>query len=409
MKILVVAEDFPWPSTGGGLIRLATVVETLSRLGEVDLFTLFEPGRTDLVPPSGVEVARLATTPWPTAPHQLRWRTAWATQRGLPMEVVIRQSDPTPRRALDAWAAERYDLVWFSTAYLYAWTGRPQRGPTVVDLMDREDEKARQRARLLRGQRTGAGAVARIRLTAAAAQAGKNSADWRSFQSSVAGTVDRVVLSSEEDRRLAGLPNAVVVPNTFPAPSRAVGRTAVGHPPSILLQGSLRYAPNIDAVEWLVGEIVPRLKAAVPDARIRLVGRPTDGVGRYDRPPAVTVVGSVPDMVPELERADIAVVPLRIGSGTRLKILESFAHRVPVVSTSLGAEGLGVRDGVHLLVADDADAFAAACERLLTDLDLRARLADAAEELYLAHYQRSVARERIVQLVGEVADLPSDG
>jgi glycosyltransferase involved in cell wall biosynthesis len=80
-----------------------------------------------------------------------------------------------------------------------------------------------------------------------------------------------------------------------------------------------------------------------------------------------------------------------------------------VVSTSLGAEGLGVRDGVHLLVADDADAFAAACERLLTDLDLRARLADAAEELYLAHYQRSVARERIVQLVGEVADLPSDG
>jgi glycosyltransferase involved in cell wall biosynthesis len=100
-------------------------------------------------------------------------------------------------------------------------------------------------------------------------------------------------------------------------------------------------------------------------------------------------------MEPELARADLAVVPLRSGSGTRLKILESFAHRLPVVSTTLGAEGLDVEDGVHLLVADDAGGFAAACERLLTDDDLRVRIADAAEQHFLDHFDWPVVAERI--------------
>ena len=115
------------------------------------------------------------------------------------------------------------------------------------------------------------------------------------------------------------------------------------------------------------------------------------GVQRQHRPPAVTVVGTVPAMEPELARADVAVVPIRYGSGTRLKILESFAHRVPVVSTTIGAEGLEVVDGVHLLLADDPDAFAAACQRLLTEPDLRKRLVDAAEELYRERFERSAS------------------
>ena len=112
-------------------------------------------------------------------------------------------------------------------------------------------------------------------------------------------------------------------------------------------------------------------------------------------------------MEPELERADIAVVPLRIGSGTRLKILESFAHRVPVVSTSLGADGLDVQNGVHLLLADNADAFAVACQRLLADSDLRKRMVDAAEELYLQRYEWSAAKVQLQQLVRNVAEEPT--
>ena len=134
----------------------------------------------------------------------------------------------------------------------------------------------------------------------------------------------------------------------------------------------------------------------------RLVGKPVEGVQRLHRPPAVTVVGLVPAMEPELARADVAVVPLRYGSGTRLKILESFAHRVPVVSTTVGAEGLLVEDGVHLLLADDPESFAAACQRLLTEPDLRKQLVEAAEERYQERYECSVARQRIQALVREV-------
>ena len=203
------------------------------------------------------------------------------------------------------------------------------------------------------------------------AQTRLNARDWRQFQRSVASDVDRVVLCSDLDAVRSGLANVVVVPNTYERPERPVGHVEVGQPSVVLFQATFDYAPNVDAAEWLVAEVAPRLRARLPDVEVRLVGTPVPGVQRQHRPPAITVVGMVPAMEPELSRADIAVVPIRYGSGTRLKILESFAHRVPVVSTTIGAEGLGVVDGVHLLLADDPDSFAAACERLLTEPDLR--------------------------------------
>jgi glycosyltransferase involved in cell wall biosynthesis len=212
-----------------------------------------------------------------------------------------------------------------------------------------------------------------------------------------------VVLCSDADVRRSGLPNAAVVPNTYPRPKRSGDHGTVGDPPTILLQGSFNYGPNMDAVEWLLGQVTTPLWAKVPGAEIRLVGNTVPGVRRWHRPPAVTVVGTVPDMEPELARADIAVVPLRIGSGTRLKILESFANRLPVVSTTLGADGLDVRDGVHLLLADNAEDFAAACQRLLVDTDLRKRLVDAAEGVYLRSYEGSASKDRVRQLVRDVA------
>ena len=113
-------------------------------------------------------------------------------------------------------------------------------------------------------------------------------------------------------------------------------------------------------------------------------------------PPEVTVVGRVASMVPELARADLVAVPIRYGSGTRVKILEAFAHRLPVVSTTLGAEGLGLQGDRHLLIADVASAFADAC---LEDHGLRERLTDEANRLFLERYQWVSGRERIRDLM----------
>ena len=109
----------------------------------------------------------------------------------------------------------------------------------------------------------------------------------------------------------------------------------------------------------------PALRELVPDAEIRLVGEHLPDLDSLDDRPRVTVTGRVPDIATELARADVVVVPVRYGSGTRLKILEAFAQRVPVASTSLGAEGLGAEDGVQLLLGDTGPDLAEACARLL--------------------------------------------
>jgi glycosyltransferase involved in cell wall biosynthesis len=219
----------------------------------------------------------------------------------------------------------------------------------------------------------------------------------------VAAQVQQVVIASEADAARSGLPNVTVIPNTYPRPGRPAGNPAAETSPVVLFQGHLGYPPNIDAAEWLVAAIAPLVRSSVPATEVRLVGLPGDNVQLLHNPGVVTVVGRVASMTEELGRATVAAVPIRYGSGTRVKILESFAHRVPVVSTTLGAEGLDVKDGVHLLVADDPASFAAATVRLLRDPALRVQLADAAEDLYLDRYDGRDADLRVRRLVEEVA------
>jgi glycosyltransferase involved in cell wall biosynthesis len=376
----------------------------VSGLGTTDLFTLHDPRRSGLRLPDAVSVERLKTARYPGMSHPLRWRAAWLARRGIPLEVANRRLDPNPRREFESWVSPSYELVWFNTAALFEWMGRPRLGPTVVDLDNLQDEIARSRARLLRTELSGAHPARAVRQALAIGQSSLNAWDWRRFQRSVAADVDRVVLASELDRQRSGLAgSAAVIPNAFDRPQHPVGHEGVGAPPVLLFQGRLNYAPNVDAARWLAEEIAPRVRVWFPDAEVRLVGRPDPHVKLLHDPPAVTVIGRVPAMEPELARADIVVVPIRFGSGTRLKILEAFAHRVPVVSTTLGAEGLEVQTGTHLLLGDDAESFAAACRRVLSDGALRARLVAAAERLYLERYESSVVRDRIRALVRDEA------
>ena len=399
----MVTEDFPWPSLGGGLIRLAKMVDAVSTVGETDLFSLYDPSRTSPVLPSSVALRRMKTVEYPGATNPDWWRW-WMLRRGTPKEVFLRKYDESPRLEFEAFVADDYDVIWFSTAATYAWMGRPRLGPTIVDLMDLEDVKTRQTSSLLlRRARSGRWTRQDLLEMGQAAKNRVNAHDWKAFQRSVASEVDHVILCSDDDVRRSGIPNAVSVPNTYGRPTRSLGRREVGSPPTILFQGSLHYGPNIDGVDWLVDEVAPRLWAQLPDVQIRLVGTTSPTVEARERPPAVIVAGRVREMEPELAWADIAVVPLRIGSGTRLKILESFAHRIPVVATTIGADGLDVEDGVHLLLADNPEDFADACRRLIEDRALARRLVDAAERRFLERYEWSTVRDGIQKLVRDVA------
>jgi glycosyltransferase involved in cell wall biosynthesis len=403
VRSLLVADNVPWPSLGGGLVRLAQVVESVASMSDLDLFVLHNQQQSKLEVPPTLAVLRSKGVQNPRTSADLRWRLEWAVRRGLPVEVVMARADHAPRGALRDWVRPPYDVVWFSTARSYEWLGRPDLGPTIVDLDNLEDVKAGLRAELLAAQRRTSGAKASARNRLAWYQARLNKGDWRRFQRSVAAQVERVVIASDLDAARSGLSNVSVIPNTYPRPSRPVGNPGLSGPPVVLFQGYLGYPPNIDAVQWLATAIAPLIREAVPATEVRLVGRPGSNVIQLHRPGVVTVVGEVPSMEEELALATVALVPLRYGSGTRVKILESFAHRVPVVSTTLGAEGLDVEDGVHLLLADNPEELAAATVRLLGDSRLRIRLTEAAQALYLDRYDGRIADQGVRRLVEDVA------
>jgi glycosyltransferase involved in cell wall biosynthesis len=140
----------------------------------------------------------------------------------------------------------------------------------------------------------------------------------------------------------------------------------------------MEYHPNRSAVRFFRREVWPLLRERRPELVWRLVGKNPEAVRALTRGDSrIEITGEVEDAVRELAKSKVAVVPLLAGSGTRLKILEAWAAGTPVVSTTIGAEGLPVRDGQHLLLADGASQLAGAVERLLACSDLRERLAAA--------------------------------
>ena len=156
----------------------------------------------------------------------------------------------------------------------------------------------------------------------------------------------------------------------------------------VLFLAALDWYPNLDALDYLLEDILPLVRQASPTARLRIVGRrPPAGLKeRIARCPEAELVGEVADVRPFLARAAVVVVPLRIGGGSRIKILEALAMGKAIVSTSVGAEGLAVTDRVHLLLADAPSDFAAQTARLLKSPEERLRLGENGRRLVVERY-----------------------
>ncbi|GAB4524235.1 MAG: glycosyltransferase family 4 protein [Anaerolineales bacterium] len=166
---------------------------------------------------------------------------------------------------------------------------------------------------------------------------------------------------------------------------------------ALIYNGALTYQANFDAMAYFLREIYPLVRARRPKAHLRITGK-TMGVPveRLPLDEGVTLTGYLEDIRPAVARAWVTVVPLRVGGGTRLKILESLALGTPVVSTSKGAEGLDLEDGKHLLIADNPQDFSAAVLRLLEDPELRARLAAQGRARVRQHYDWAQIGEQLL-------------
>jgi polysaccharide biosynthesis protein PslH len=178
--------------------------------------------------------------------------------------------------------------------------------------------------------------------------------------------------------------------------------------PLVMFVGAMDWEPNIDATEYLCREIWPLVVAALPRAKLRIVGRnPAERVRRLAGP-SVEVTGRVPSVIEHLHEAAVVVVPLRIGGGTRLKIYEAMAAGKAVVSTAVGAEGLDVDHGRNIILADGPREFAQAVWSLLKDENLRQRYERAAAEHIIQYDWRVIGRkfEHVLEMVSGYSGSP---
>lgn len=226
-------------------------------------------------------------------------------------------------------------------------------------------------------------------------------ARWRSAHARAAATTRAVVVCSNIDRARLSSEAAVVIPNGYEATQRRMAPTTGA---TLAMVGLMIYPPNGDGARYFATQVLPLVRDQVPEARFRIVGRHDGELADLADVPGVEVVGEVENVGEALQEAAAIVVPLRAGSGTRIKVLEAFALGIPVVSTTLGCEGLGARDGEELLLGDTPGDLASACVRVIGDRKLAARLSEAGYRLWENCYRADAIRSLTAQVAREAAE-----
>jgi glycosyltransferase involved in cell wall biosynthesis len=228
-----------------------------------------------------------------------------------------------------------------------------------------------------------------------------------------------VIAVSENDRslmtrwvdgdRVTVVPTGVDLAHYRPDPAASDANASA---PLLTFVGAMDWEPNVDGVEYFCSEVWPAIKAEVPQARFRIVGRNPDrrvqkwASNSINDDGSIEVTGRVSSIVEHLRQSGVVIVPLRIGGGTRLKIYEAMATAKAVVSTTVGAEGLDVHNGRDIILADDPRSFAQAVIMLLRDPELRRRYEKAAVET-AARYDWPAIGERFSEVLQSVAEKKS--
>jgi glycosyltransferase involved in cell wall biosynthesis len=347
VKVLFVCPFVPWPLVNGGKIRTYHLVRSAARLAEIHLRIVSEPDQpqdaADALRPlcaslAFFERARPSAVQRWTRPKLERWFHSPALHAAVERDL----------------ASGGFHLVHLDELLL-ARVVPPDRRISVIQHHHKLDTL--------------------LYDNLSAAEGPKRHFDlWklRRLEAESARRYRHHLLCSREDaevlRRRHGALDCGVVPSGFDPTHFAPSEPPVARDPRrLVFVGSMDYGPNADAAVHFVRDVLPLVRARRDDVVLEIVGgEPTPEV-RALAGPGVTVTGRVPDVRPYLERAGVVVVPLRIGGGTRLKIVEALALRAPLVSTATGAEGLGLVDGEHLLLADAPELFAQRVLELLSD------------------------------------------
>jgi len=376
MKLLMVSPSFPSP-TSGFRTRNYHLLKTLARKHTISLLSLVNSSEIEECDLSLLKdfahTAQIVARP---SPPSKRLQQLMCVLRGRSYFLELNSSTEM-QKALDLLLLdEQYDAVLFESA-LIAGYRLPKGVKCIVDQHNIEHE-------LL--WRTYQRETAWLRKWYNRLE----SRLLRPIEIERCSKADVVLTTSERERLLLKsiLPHSLieVVPN-------GVDIEAFRHdsleeiPGQIIFTGAMNYYPNIDAVTFFAQRCWPLIQAQIPGATWEIVGYdPVPEVRRLAELPGVTVTGSVPDVRPYLAASTVAITPLQIGGGTRLKILEALAMQKAVVSTSVGCEGLSVVPGEHLVVEDEPEAFAQAVIAFLNNPEMCAAYGSAGRALVEAEY-----------------------
>jgi len=395
--ILAVTSEPPWPLDTGGRLRTFHLLRALGRGFRVRLVTPVTKGGEPLVEALGKQ--GIEVVPAPTAPRTLgreALRAAAAAARGEPYVLYRRHDRRSVRVAVrKELQRERPSIFYLDHLDSFIYRRLAPGIPCALDLHNvysslvertAEEQSSRPRRIYLRRE---ARLLARAEIRAVR-------------------DADAVFAVSQDDALVfeaAGARGPTIIPNGVDCDKyQGLPTGRRGEAPVILFVGLMSWGPNAAAAEHLARTILPSVRARVPDARLRILGRdPSPAVVDLSRLPGVEVTGAVPDMIPHLREAHVLAAPLQSGGGTRLKILEAFAAGLPVVSTPIGCEGLGAVDGTHLLVAERED-FANAITSALNDEALGGRLAEAARRLARERFDWSAIGDRAVAALGSLVE-----
>lgn len=384
MRILLLTPQRPYPPHQGTTLRNFNLVKELARRHEVSVLSFIEPDQNSADPGPLPELCyRLETVPMPQRTTGLRLRQMLTSRRP---DMSWRLWAPEFAARLEAWlAAKPVDVVQIEgiemVPYLLILEAAQPRPRLIYDAHNAEWILQ------MRACRTD---VKNPRRWVAAAYSWVQWQRLRRYEASLLRRVDHTIAMSQPDeaalREVAPAAPITVIPNGV---DLAAYGTFSGPPIThdLVFTGKMDFRPNIDAVLWFGQEVLPLIQQQRPGTTFAIVGqRPHPRLDALRQNPAITITGFVDDIRPYIAGATVYVAPLRVGGGTRLKLMEAMAMRKPIVATQVGAEGFPVTDDRELLLADEPKAFAARVLQLLADTHRRELLGQAGFAFAQANY-----------------------
>ena len=402
----MLAENLPYPTFKGGDLRNWQNLNALRRVGDVGVFGLCSNDRRLTRPCADIALWRSSSDPelaFPPPASRVAQSRRWLIDpEGHPSDTYYSQGAAAElERVLADFQA---DVLVVERLWLHRYIAHARRfvGRIVLDAHNIEAQLSRQLACVEDDDGLPSRKI-RERLAERT----------ESIERQAIDAVDQIWVCSENDRRCVEQQyhptvGVHVVPNGVDVDSYAADgaahrpRACASATESLVFPAMFTYGPNAAAARFLINDLMPLMRKATRASRLVLVGSmPTaemlDAARKDDR---IVVTGAVPDVRPFLRTASVVVVPLFQGSGTRFKILEAFAARVPVITTPVGADGLDVEHGTHVLMAHTGAEFATAVERIWSDPDLVERLTRQAHDLLRRNYSWDAASRRIDDAFG---------